>query len=164
MWIDQAKDYNRDELLTYAFQWFYAYDTDRKLYDEKNKRFVLNCIKEALLDYYAMFSERIPIAVIKALPMRITDTSGDSEERYVKTIKTYESYGYSKEKKDKHYYYNKFRKWFICFPMLHFSEHENTVWTDRRVRGLWAALSCMDRNVWIPHIIVSILENNPFRI
>lgn len=36
----------------------------------------------------------------------------------------------------------------------------NTVWTDRRVRGLWAALSCMDRNVWIPHIIVSIPENN----
>lgn len=143
LWIDQAKDYNRDELLTYAFQWFYAYDTDRKLYDEKNKRFVLNCIKEALLDYYAMFSERIPIAVIKALPMRITDTSGDSEERYVKTIKTYESYGYSKEKKDKQYYYNKFRKCLVLYSEseVYHTRHPEQLsgirWFWRQQMGFW---------------------------
>lgn len=113
LWIDQVRCYNRNEFLTYGLQWFYEHDTDKKLYDEKNKRFVLNCIKEALLDYYAMFPERIPIAVIKALPMRVTDTSGNSEERYAKIIKTYESYGYSKEQNSKHYRYNAFRKCLI---------------------------------------------------
>lgn len=109
LWIDQMHYYDRLDILRYAFEWFYDSDRDSvQLYEKKNQRFVLNCIKEALLDYYAMFSSHILVEVTKALPMRIQNGSG--AERYEKTIATYEGYGFTKNQGEKRYHYSRFMK------------------------------------------------------
>jgi len=67
--------------------------------EEKNMRFVLDRVKEAIVDYYYMFSEKIPVKIVRRLPAKFEKTLSDEErkKKYANTVETYKKYGFDEQ-------------------------------------------------------------------
>lgn len=67
------------------------------LIDDKNFRFVMNSIKEYILDHYQMFDDKIPMKIEYEIPI------GDNEDKVKKVIYSLEKKGYKERGQNKYF-------------------------------------------------------------
>lgn len=70
------------------------------LIDDKNFCFVMNSMKEYILDHYQMFGDRIPVRIEYKMPI------GDNERRIKKVKHTLENKGYKESNQEKCFYFD----------------------------------------------------------
>ena len=67
------------------------------LIDDKNFRFVMNSIKEYILDHYQMFGDKIPMKIEYEIPI------GNNEDKVKKVIYSLEKKGYKERGQNKYF-------------------------------------------------------------
>lgn len=92
--------------------WKMDIDLD-ELQKEKTIHFIIRRMKEALVDYYYMYAEKIPVRIIRRLPTRFERALSDEEQikKYKKILDKYRSQGFDEtEYGEKSIWYSKYEK------------------------------------------------------
>lgn len=134
--LDNIRYYDYDNLMSYVFESIYELTKEGiDFYAKKNMKYVIQCLKENILDYYQMFDDNIPYKFVLHMYIRCTQEE-KGIKAFEKSILKLKELGYKEGSEGNSYKYDTWNK---RLTVSREGIMSNTYYKDKLsgVRWLW---------------------------